>query len=601
MNQQAKNKRSFPYVAVILWVTVVLVVAILGHTILGSLGIFGRLDKAASSNTIKLNENQVDVYRYHVAQNEFYYQYMYIRSGLMSDPTGGQITSGLMDVGTYIHQMLYAYNGTGMYDATAYDYAEQYLTYCEGAKNDNNLYETYKKEVQADIDQYIQDMKDSAEAGGMSFSSYVDTYIGKGVSKSDIESAMEYYFIGGKYAEKLADGYADEVRDDVDALTNYRDNNKDRFYTTSYTSYKLVSNEMKEAFEKCKTIDEAKTIIVDYYMDQKFDAQYKTNIEDSKDKVEDTAGKDKTREDVRTSLLAKAHVTEYKGKAVFTDADKDSKDAYRKAAYKIMSAINTSVTTQTAKFIDDEDQPIETSAGWVDVNPLKEDGSKDEEAYDKLSDLQKWLFGEGRRTGETNLIETKTTSKDKDGKETTTYSYTWYIVGEEVMHLDEEHTKNAYYFMFTDDDKKVENAKTGKEKAEAFHKALSAAPSPEKFTELMKEYAPNTAIELIENISYESMRETYKGLADWLYDKDRKENEVSHIIENTKKNTTTGKDEVNGYIVALYQGENPETWKVNATNAIAGEKLEAWYEEHVKKYNVVVDYEPETTAETETK
>ena len=44
MNQQVKTKRDFPYVTLILIVTLVLVVAILGYTFVESVGIIGGAD-----------------------------------------------------------------------------------------------------------------------------------------------------------------------------------------------------------------------------------------------------------------------------------------------------------------------------------------------------------------------------------------------------------------------------------------------------------------------------------------------------------------------------------------------------------------------------
>ena len=52
MNQQAKTKRSFPYVTLILIVTLALVVLILGYTFVDPFGVFGRLDNAAKSQNI---------------------------------------------------------------------------------------------------------------------------------------------------------------------------------------------------------------------------------------------------------------------------------------------------------------------------------------------------------------------------------------------------------------------------------------------------------------------------------------------------------------------------------------------------------------------
>jgi hypothetical protein len=586
MNQQAKTKRPFPYVGLILWVTLALVVVILGHTLLDSIGVYG-MAKAGESRSIKLNENEVDVYRYHVAQNQLYYQYMYVQYGMMQDPTGGLIKALGWTAADFINYMIPLTIASGDYDALAYEYSEQYLTYCEGAK-EVKLYDTYKTEVAADIDKYIEDLKASAKANDMSFNSYLKDFMGNGVSERDIRSAMEYYYIGAKYAEKLTDDFAATVTD-ADEV-KYRDEHKENFYTTDYTAYKLVSNDMKADVENCKTIDDVKTVIVDYYLKQKFEDNYKTNFTDKN--VEDAPGKDKTREDVRATLLDLAGVAAFKDKEVFKSTDTD---AYKKAAYAIVKAINTSVSTQTAKI-------TETTSNYVNVNPTKADGTPDTEAIEKISDVQKWLFADGRKAGDYKVIETKTTSKDKDGKEVTNYAYTWYIVSEKVMVLDEEHTKNAHYIMLTDDGEDVkENKMTAEQKAKKFHEELSKvtgdkAAKAEKFQELVKQYAPGYSSELVEYISYEDMKATYEDLATWLYDKDRKEGDISNVI--VLKNDTTNKDKITGCIVALYMAENEETWKVTATQAIAGEKLTEWYDKAVKDFGVVIDYEFETESET---
>lgn len=556
MNQQAKAKRSFPYVGLVLWVTVALVVLILGYTLLDTIGLIGRMDTAAKSDNIRITENELDVYRYHVAQNDLYYQYMYVLYGLADDPTGGLIQH--MDAATFINYMLPGTVGTGTYDESAYAYAEQYITYCEGAK-EAGLYDQYKSEIQADIDEYIEGLKASAEANGVSFGNYLKYFIGTGVSKGDVKKAMEYYYIGEKYATKLSDGYAEAVTEDE--INTYVDANKDKFFSTSYSSYKLANETMKDAMETCNSIDDVRTVIVDHYLEQKFEAQYKTNFTDAE--VEDTAGQEQTKADVRTTLLAMNGVGD--NEAVFTSNDTDD---YKKAAFAIAKAINSSVTGQTIT--------QNTSAAWADPTAAT------------ATELQKWLFGDGRKEGDTKVISTTSTSTGSDGKQTTTTTYTWYIVEEDVLVRDEELTKNAHYILLTDDAEDVENAKTAKEKADAFHAALTAANTSEKFEELVEEYAPGYSAALVENISYDDMSATYADLADWLYAEGRKEGDVSEIIE-----IKNDKDEVTGYIVALFMGENEETWKVTATNAIAGEKLTEWYDASVEKYNVTVDYSHE--------
>ena len=141
MNQKATAKRDFPYVTLILIVTLVLVVAILGYTVVDSVGIIGRMDNAAKSNTITLNETELDVYRFHVAQNQYYTQFMYYQYGLMQDTYG--ITKMFASGADYANYMIPTTVGSEAYDASAYAYAEQYLAYCEGAK-DAGLYDEYK-------------------------------------------------------------------------------------------------------------------------------------------------------------------------------------------------------------------------------------------------------------------------------------------------------------------------------------------------------------------------------------------------------------------------------------------------------------------------
>ena len=577
MNQQAKTKREFPYVSLILIVTLVLVVAILGYTFVDSIGIIGRLDNAAKSDTIKLNENELDVYRFHVAQNQYYTQFMYYQYGLMQDTYG--VTKMFANGADYANYMIPSTVGSGSFDASAYAYAEQYLTYCEDAKA-QGLYDQYKSEIASDIEEYIEGLKETAKANGVSFNKYLKQWIGNGVSKGDVESAMEYYFIGGKHAEKLYDDYSAGVT--MEEIEKHRDDNKASFYSTKYTSYKLVNEKLKTEYkiEECKTAEEVKTVIVKYMVDTKFDALYKTNITDKK--IEDTAGAEKTKADVLTTVLV---LKELAGKdadgndikAVFTDKDTD---AYKKAAYTICNNIVTSANTELNKV-------KESTANWADPKGTS------------ATDLQKWLFGEGRKEGDTKIIETKTTSKDSTtGKDVTTTSYTWYIVGKDVMKLDTELTKNAYYIMLTDDGKDVENGKTAAQKAEAFYNELKDAKTAEKFAELVEKYAPGYAAELNERISYESIKNSNEDLAEWLYEEGRNKGDITNIVV---KGDSKDKEKVTGHIIAMYEDENEETWKLTARDAVANEKLEAWYDDAVVKYHVEIDYEPETTAATTTK
>ena len=394
-----------------------------------------------------------------------------------------------------------------------------------------------------------------------------------------IRTAMEYYFIAGEYATKLQKDYSDAAT--VEEIEKHVEDNKASFYSTKYTYYKLVNNDLKDKYniEACKTADEVKTVILKYYVDTKFDALYKTNITDKK--ITDAAGAEQTKADVLTTLLvlndlAGKDADGNEIKAVFTDKDTDD---YKKAAYTICTNIKTSSKTEL-------NNVKETSANWSDPDAAS------------ATDLNKWLFGTGRQTGDTKLIATTTTKKDSTtGKDVTTTSYTWYVVGEDVMKKDTEHTKNAYYVYLTDDAKDVENGKTAAQKAEAFYNELKDAKTAEKFAELVEKYAPGYTADLNERISFESMKSSSEDFANWLYEENRAKGDITNIPVKDAKDDK----KITGHIVAMYEDENEETWKLTARDAIAEEKLKAWFDEAVEKYNVVIDYEPETTAPTTTK
>ena len=153
---------------------------------------------------------------------------------------------------------------------------------------------------------------------------------------------------------------------------------------------------------------------------------YKTNFTDKE--LEDTAGKDKTRADVRATLLALNSIGDVK--PVFTASQTTD---YEKAAYKIVNNLSSLVKTEVAKVTEG------TSANYADPTESS------------ATDLQKWLFAAGRAVGDYKVIEsTSTSTNSTTGEQTTTITNTWYCV-EKTMVLDEELTKNAYYIKLTDD------------------------------------------------------------------------------------------------------------------------------------------------------
>ncbi|MBQ9780156.1 MAG: hypothetical protein IJW00_04345 [Clostridia bacterium] len=603
MNQNAKTKRPFPYVSVCLAVIAVLIAVVLVFSALESSGIMGKMDTAVKSDNYKVSANELAVYEYQVALSSLANQFWYYQYGLIQDTYG--VTKLYSNAYEYAYAQLPLYMGTGAFASDAYSYAQQYVVYCEGATAAGV---TMDAEDQTAVDNYMKDLEATAESLGITLKTFIKTYIGAGISVKEVRSAFEKSVLGAKYAEIKNEELSDAVTEDE--MLKYKEENKGSFYKNFYHSYVLVNESLKADAEKCDTVDELKEVIIKYMVDTKFDDLYKSKITDAK--LEDTNGKDKTEEMVLETLLAELGIkkpvaedettkgddaaeaaeddkTEDKEEDKkeetytkhFTSADKEG---YKKAGYEIVTAIKSAITTETGKISQD------ASTAYVDLS--------DEDAAKKATDLQKWLFGEGRKVGDVKVITTEKTSTDKDGKETKTTTNTWYVVTK-VMFLDEEKTKDAYYLTFTDD-KKDEKAtgteaetgsastelKKGKDKAEEFYKALEEAMKKEDFdfdklaTELKFQAEGATALK--ENITEKG---AVSALADWLYEEGRKEGDITKVNSGST------------YYVAYFVEENDMTWKVNARAAVASEKQQAWFDEMVKKYNVTVDTE---AVETET-
>lgn len=638
MNQKANAKREFPYVTLILIVTLVLVVAIVGYSLVDTLGVVSHFNTAAKSDNIKINENIVDVYRYITATDSvlsnaqnFYMYYLYYGSSA-SSMVGSALREPFNIFCTYIsagYDYISAAYATveicvreGHFDLAAYTYARNILTYCEGAMADKNYTEDTEG-IERDVDTYIKNLKEMAERDmGTTLSSYLTRYMGNGVSKSDLKKALTYQYRARDYASMLNEKYIEEARGDKAAIDKYVEENKSLFYTSEYYSFNLLDKDMMEAVSKCKTIDEVKTTIADIYMKKNYDTQYKKYITDAKITDSDA---DKTKEDIRTTILALAKVGD--NKAVFKASDKD----YKKACYDIAKAIYD--TTKLSTFM----TGTATSTAYADPTGKN------------ATDLQKWLFDPARKTGDITAL--KIESKNSSTGATTT-SYVFYKA-DKLMILDEELTRDAYYVKLTDDGENVKDGLTAAEKADKMYAALKDIKDEDdfadKFAELVSEYAPSSSTATYGEqtlLKYDTLKNTSKDLADWIFNPLRKEgdlailplseadkkveDEAAEAEKETETEATTeaetndssdttdeteatteketdaetskpsdDKKDTSRYLV-YFTEKNDKTWIENALMGIAGEKLDAWFEENVVKFHVEVDGEYDTSAYTET-
>ena len=266
MNQQAKTKRPVPYVQICLSVIAVLIALVLVVSLLDTTGLMGKMDTAVKSDNYKITANELAVYEYQAALSSLANQFWYYQYGLMQDTMG--VTKLFDNAYDYAYAQLPMYVGSGAFAAQAYQYAQQYVVYCEGATAAGVKME---QEDLDELESYMEDLAATAKAGGMTLKTFIKTYIGTGVSEKEIRSAMEKSILGAKYAEIKNEELSDAVTEDE--MLKFKDENKGSFYKNFYHSYVLVNEKLKADAEKCDTVDEMKEVIIKYMVETKFDVQ----------------------------------------------------------------------------------------------------------------------------------------------------------------------------------------------------------------------------------------------------------------------------------------------------------------------------------------
>ncbi len=661
MNQKTQPKREFPYVKLVLIVTLVLVVAIVGYSVVDSIGIISQVTVAATTkNDLKLNENHMDVYRYIAGQNLLsnysYNFYFYALQGysvsMMASTYGANniltklyatFYTALASTGNYeaaIYSTLSAHIKNGDFDPYAYNYAQNDLIFCEAAKdvkNDKNvtLFDAYKAEVADDVDEYMDSLKQSAKNMGISFSTYTKNYMGNGVSKTEIRHIMELNAISAKYSEKLTEDFGDAAT--MTDIEKYREDNKASFYTSSYYSVTIDGKDLYEKINACKTLDEVTLTIAQFNFDKNYDTEYKKAFETAGSKITDP-DKEQTKKDILTTVLAMNKVGD--NKEVFVNADSTGSDAYKKAARKTAVAINTAIQSKITAITNRTDKTA-TEAAYVDISDT---------ANTSLTDLQKWLFASGRKQNDFKAISSTSTSGS-----TTTTTYTLYIA-EKLMKWDTdknlELTKDIFYIQLTDDLTSTttesgftgtlpENPLTALEKATKLYEKLKDVKDKDEMTNAFNKAVEELGLTVSGTFTLQEMVSesalSDKNLKAWVYNPLRKpgdmailplseedkkvedaaaeseketeaeteteteaETEASTETETTAETSKPSTSTTKDKIyLAFFVEENEATWIENARYGIATEKMEKWLDENKAKYEVKVNYDfEETKAET---
>lgn len=498
------------------------------------------------SDNYSISPNELAVYEYQAALSGLTNQFWYYQYGLIQDTEG--MTKVFSNAYDYAYYMLPKAMEQGTYKAQAYDLAHQHVVYCEGALaagEDQKL----KKDVEAEVDQYINDLKETAKSLDLSLKEYLQTYVGKSVKETDVRSAMEKYSLGSKYAEIRSAEISDALT--RKELEEYVKDHPDAFYKSYYTSYTLVNFEkLKDKAAQCKTVEELKVILTEYMLDQMFPASYKKHLVDAR--VEDPNGIDATRSMVYDTLCSMQGFTHPEsGEAYprhFTEA---ATDPYEITAYKITLDIQATLNSELHKIRTDQAIP------YIDISSPT--------SANQATTLQKVIFSEGQQAGSYGLFEE---IRESNNAFITTFS--WYFIQKHMV-LDEEMTRNVCYIKFTD-----EEAYTSKEKANAFLRAFLDNKSAEKFDELavQLEIIDPNASTLHEYVTQKAMTNISVSLSSWLYEEGRTVGDADVIQAGDV------------HYVVYYAAENEANWCIQARNALTYVKLQAWFDETEKKINL---------------
>lgn len=614
MNQTAakQNKSKVSAATILLIALLVLAALILVWTLVERTGAPGRLNTVASTDNYELSENQLALLKYQEAYSSLYYNCLYYSYGMTSYASDifGDLAyyKGYPDLYALDHMINYL---SIMSDDGAYTTAKNILVYCEGAdKAGFEITAEKREEAEKNMGAISLDtLKAAAKGYDKTLSSFLNQYVGTGVSKGDVEKLTDMYVKAQLYAEHKGEELEDAVTDKEAEEFRDRLENKGSFFFTEYVSCKLpsgdwVTDKVMESAKECKTLDELKelllkTILEDQMTDSALDLNFKDNdkVTDAPKKEDGSIDKDKIKADLLASLLYRAELSE--DKTAFDEAwDTEKKE--NKSDVKLADGYVKVGDELVAKMYKEAKTTVitleETDGKTFYADPTDKDAT----------DLQKWLFGdEGRKEGDVTVIKTETTnsssssSSSSSSTSTKTTTYTWYCIeeGKRILTFDTEKTKDGYYVELKDDTTSTKKDATETETGSDEKKTLT---KDEKYAliEAAKDLAARK--EVFEdklsssertNLTESTLEGVGEELAAWFYSADRKEGDYARI--------TVGEGDSKKEYAVLFTKENDETWLINAKSGLASERLTEWFDEMVVACHYKADYEPATETETE--
>ena len=378
----------------------VLIVGCILLSVIVNTGIILRTKSAAKTDNFSVSGTVMSYLVYSQAQSyAYYYQQMGMSNYSMSDIINqfGIKTSVLSQV-------------------------KEMLVLCEYAKaNGISLSEDDK----ADIDAYIDSIKEAAAQELYSTNAYVKLMYGNGVNINDIREALEISYLSQAALEKLQSELKAQITDDL--RNTYIEENPQNFYFTDYltfsytakleaegaeataeekAAYETAKAEMKalaEALAAKKSAEDFNTTVIDYIVnttaadsfDDLFENDYKEKLSTENQLPNETAlADDKAAMLAEITAELNAIYDELVNGTEAEEKEEEKTEETKTSYQKALDEIKTKLL----------DAAVKTYESVVVVDhPHFAIPAEGEE--DKTSALDKWLFNAETKVGDTNTTE----------------------------------------------------------------------------------------------------------------------------------------------------------------------------------------------------
>ncbi|MBE6577712.1 MAG: hypothetical protein E7653_06195 [Ruminococcaceae bacterium] len=571
----AKKKKGMPNWAVnLITITVaVVILAAVALSLMSANGVFSRWQTAAKSENFRVNGNMMKyyfqtTYSQFLQENGSYVSYMGLDSNLplksqpldTSDPTQG----------TWHDYMV----------TMTKSEVTRMLVYCEeaetrGIKLDDEDKKNMKEELKM-LETYAE------MYGYTNVNNYISVVYGEGMKMKDIRKAMELSMLASKCANTISEELDAKITDE--RVNAEYDANKLDYDVADYMYYKfsVTYSDAKNALEEGATdeqilakykemINEAKTkasvlagltdptafktFILNDIKGDVYDTSY-GDIDDESDLAADKFPSEANRETIKEKL------GEYVVDMMINDKTYEKVSTEANGVYKIFGI---EVTKEFVDFFEGTEEATGVVPTYISnmdyelTNYIKEKAS-----YDESNDDIKWIFGEGRKTGD---INTKAEGDSANGAELpankdelSKYEESVYLVTK-AQYRNDAITKNIGVLAYS-----------SAEEAEAALTSLKAGMSLDEFKALAGDTATFTNFE-----DYAKGDSGVTEFDNWAFGDGITVGAVTSKVIYLAEGT---------YGIALYYGDGRAEWYVDVRAGILSDDIENVGEEITAKYTV---------------